>query len=381
MSAIICNKNIMKKLVFVACAVIIAITAHASFVIAQANDGDSGGVQALSLADLGVSKVGILPTSGWYFFKELERSIQRAFAFSVASKAKLEMKIANEKAAEILKMKEIGMAESGAMARALEGYAHAQEKVNEALKKVKKGKESAAREEILTRAAAQSEKHSELLRVLAEMLQDKGKVKENILRAEEAARGAVETSLEKAADEIDRAQELIVETEMILVEKEIALREQACTGDIAIGCSAPEISTCRNGKWVCVGPAQAGRAVEGDSWLEQSQHLLAQARERLDRALLAFDEEKYGEAYGQARAAVAAAENANRMAKEHEEMKESGDEKNEEGRKEDCICAQVYSPVCGENGKTYGNACEAKCADEDVAYAGECKADTASKRE
>ena len=27
-----------------------------------------------------------------------------------------------------------------------------------------------------------------------------------------------------------------------------------------------------------------------------------------------------------------------------------------------CICVKLWMPVCGENKKTYGNACEADCA-------------------
>merc|ERR1711934_1091932 len=38
-----------------------------------------------------------------------------------------------------------------------------------------------------------------------------------------------------------------------------------------------------------------------------------------------------------------------------------------------CTCPKNFAPVCGKNGKTYGNACMAKCAKTAVAYKGKCK--------
>ncbi|MAF24925.1 hypothetical protein CL634_05050 [bacterium] len=40
----------------------------------------------------------------------------------------------------------------------------------------------------------------------------------------------------------------------------------------------------------------------------------------------------------------------------------------------DCVCSLHYQPVCGVDGNTYGNSCQAGCSEVEIIYAGECQA-------
>ena len=67
-----------------------------------------------------IARIGILPTSS-FIFKDTAKH-PAGVCVQCASKARIEMKIANEKAAEIAKMQETGAIKGDAIERALEGY-------------------------------------------------------------------------------------------------------------------------------------------------------------------------------------------------------------------------------------------------------------------
>jgi len=69
-----------------------------------------------------VENVGLLPTNPFYFLKNWKHGIQRFFTFNPISKAELELRITNQKAVELKKVREIMPDNEQGITKALQNY-------------------------------------------------------------------------------------------------------------------------------------------------------------------------------------------------------------------------------------------------------------------
>ena len=445
-------------------------------------------VESVTLADLEVEDVGLLPTSPFYFFKEWGRGVQSFFTFNSIAKAELEAKFSNEKAAELKVVEEEDPDNETGIVRALSNFERSQEKVALRLERLEENSENPNVDRLIERIVEKSILHEKLLQEIMARQEDKEDVRLRVksagltianvigraaekddpekfaqrLRSKlEATRGSALKDV-RAVEILDRIGENVSEDVRVRLEivrdgfKEKArlrIEELAEEGEDKVRAILDRIPGDSGRRAVVLEEIRLKISDRAASALKKAQdaaeerffdspdrkektaqqieraekmiqrvqekikeieeareaveNLLQGAEGHLAAAKQAFEQEQYGEAFGQARAAEVVARNALRALEGGEnspsviELRQLQDRVQDRVRlfepaikpiqlkdsntfpatlprlreSDDFVaCTSEYRPVCGVDKKTYSNRCNAvKQNRVEVAYEGECR--------
>lgn len=311
------SKKTFSSILFVVLAVFLIFGFSESALAAKGviKTPNSGGMPgSITISDLGITDVGTLPSSKWYFLKEWRRGLERFFTFNSIKRAELELRITNENAAEALTVQETKLDDAKALAIALENYTNAGERLRTQLAKLKETSENPNVEKLLEKLNEQTLKHAALFNQFIKIRDtdsppDDGNILNPQATRDNHLQGAVDVVQkkiqglviiaaekdknieQKAVDQIARAETVIKELESELAE--FAINEPG----------VPNEKT---------GPIRLDPTPKRDfgdrmkAGLDQSGGILANAK-----AL--FAKGKFGEAFGQARTAEVFARNELRV--------------------------------------------------------------------
>ena len=137
----------MKKFIISTCAGLIAfsiaLSAHA-YTVTNTSTAEAGTLTSgvVTSSDLGVTEVGTLPTSYFYFFKEWNRGASRMFTWNALASAELELNITNEKAAEMIEVEKADPKDAHGIQKAIKNYTRATENLSTRLSLLKENSEN-----------------------------------------------------------------------------------------------------------------------------------------------------------------------------------------------------------------------------------------------
>src|SRR3989344_3640946 len=183
----------MKKYILIFSAVLLLMPFLAFAVTAVESSG-------ITLEDLEVTDPGILPTSNFYFLKSFVRGVQRAVTFNAVGRAELELKIVNEKAAELKKVSENNVGDEG-LEKAIANYKENTERLKSRFEALKETSENPNIDKLLDKLADRTLKHQQLFEEL--------KAKHETVREKiEKAKERLDETAADAAERLDKAEKL-----------------------------------------------------------------------------------------------------------------------------------------------------------------------------
>lgn len=439
-----------------------------------AQDTDTQDIEeTVTIEDLGIEDTGILPTSPFYFFKEIGRGVQSFFTFNSVAKAELELRFTNEKAAEAKKVEELRPNDESAIVRALQNYQGAQERLAVRLERLSETSENPNIDKLLDKVIERTILHEKLFEEIELKFKGKLEIRNGVERIKERIELTIVRIAEKDEPEkfkvrlkaafeglkggtlkhvrsvefLDRIESIIPEEKRESLselretfasrlgerlEQEVneggveRLKEKIkriSGGDINRTILLEEFRVRASDKL-----ARALRDTQedleedgerGEELKEKAQKqieragriveklrkemeervasqavksLLGEAEKRIAAAKEAFENENYGNAFGQARAAEATARNALSILSRGDVSAEGvrildrvrtqlrdtvvspSSPVRDTTRSRNVICTLEYVPVCGANGETFPNECFAKASGVKIVSKGACRA-------
>lgn len=148
--------------------------------------------------DLDVENVGMLPTSPFYFLKELRRDFMRMFTKDPVAEAFLELQIVNETAGELNKVQEFKSNDVSAITKSIEKYKTAQKRLSAKLDEIKKLPKGRASDKLVEELASKAVSHERFLRSLEESYINQKELKQLTESAKEEL-GKTTQAISKAA--------------------------------------------------------------------------------------------------------------------------------------------------------------------------------------
>lgn len=374
-------------------------------------------IGTLTAEDLGVENPGLLPTNPFYFFKEWRRALIRTVTFDPVAKADLELKIANEKAAEVKKVEESDGTNPLAIVKALRNYSEAQVRLKDRLSALKENSENPNIDRLLQNLTDRAIKHERLFDSLAQKFSEN----KEIVNLTDSAKGTLEQSMavagekdgpekfsarleksllentagelknshatviierirERSSEEIKKALENIYlefsdkareDVSGLLKEKNVqelegllqAFPDSSQRQDIGV-----QIFNKQKEELTAPKPSLMSLPVPPEAIFSAEIVVCDQVKKNLDDIWNLFKggkitEQEYKQKYEVLKGQYAGCEAVSERQATTTAVEAGGS----------TICTMQYSPVCGTDNRTYSNECVIKASNMTIQYGGECK--------